>query len=70
MGSEQLPCIRVTAFARTSLFLERYWRELRIFLKSLKPVSKTYGPKNYIPFLISNAFIDVADIPLSWETVP
>ena len=25
--SEQLPCARVRAFSRTSLFLERFWRE-------------------------------------------
>ena len=25
--SEQLTCPRVTAFSRTSLFLERFWRE-------------------------------------------
>ena len=25
--SEQLPCARVTAFSRTSLFLEQFWRE-------------------------------------------
>ena len=36
---------RVTAFSRTSLFLERFWREFRIS-KSHKPVSKTYRPKN------------------------
>ena len=30
--SEQLPCTRVTAFSRTSLFLERFWRpSLNIF---------------------------------------
>ena len=26
--SEQLPCAHVTAFSWTSLFLERFWREL------------------------------------------
>ena len=25
--SEQLPCVRATAFSRTSLFLERFLRE-------------------------------------------
>ena len=25
--SKQLPCARVTAFSRTSLFLEQFWRE-------------------------------------------
>ena len=44
--SEQLPCTRVTALSRTSLFLERFWRECRISFKSHKPVSKTYRPKN------------------------
>ena len=28
--SEQLPCTRVTAFPRISLFLERFWHEFRI----------------------------------------
>ena len=46
--SEQLPCTRVTAFSRTSLFLERFWCELRISFKSHKAVSKTYRPKNDI----------------------
>ena len=31
--SEQRPCTRVTTFSRTSLFLERFWREFRISLK-------------------------------------
>ena len=43
--SEQLPCTRVTAFSRTSLFLEKYWREFRRSFKSHKPVSKPYRPK-------------------------
>ena len=72
---------RVTAFSRTSLFLERFWREFRIS-KSHKPVSKTYRPKNdnfsllmTLPFsflmsFTSNAFIDVAEIPFSREKVP
>ena len=46
--SEQLPCTRVTAFSRTSLFLERFWREFWISVKFHKPVSKTYRPKNDI----------------------
>ena len=46
--SEQLPCTRVTVLSRTSLFLERFWREFRISFKSHKPVSKTYRPKNNI----------------------
>ena len=32
-----------TAFSRTSLFSERFWREFRISFKSHKPVSKTYS---------------------------
>ena len=44
--SGQLTCTRVTAFSRTSLFLEHSWREFRIFFKSHKPVSKPYRPKN------------------------
>ena len=46
--SEQLPCARVTAFSRTSLFLERFWRESWTSFKFLKPVSKTYRPKKDI----------------------
>ena len=46
--SEQLTCPRVTAFSRTSLFLERFWREFWISFKFHKPVSETYRPKNYI----------------------
>ena len=72
---------RVTVFSRTSLFLERFWREFRTS-KSHKPVSKTYRPKNdnfsllmTLPFsflmsFTSNAFIDVAEIPFSREKVP
>ena len=41
--SEQLSCARVSAFSRTSLFLERFWREFWISFKFHKPVSKTYG---------------------------
>ena len=44
--SEQLPCALVTAFSRTSLFLERFWREVLISLKFHKPLSKTCKPKN------------------------
>ena len=47
-GSEQLPRARITAFSRTSLFLQRFWRELWISFKFHKPVSKTYRPKNDI----------------------
>ena len=31
--SEQLLCTRVTAFSRTILFLERFWRKFRISFK-------------------------------------
>ena len=44
--SEQLSCTRVTAFSRTSLFLELFWRELRLSFKSDKEVNQTYRPKN------------------------
>ena len=46
--SEQLPYACVTAFSRTSLFLERFWRESWTSFKFLKPVSKTYRPKKDI----------------------
>ena len=49
---EQLPCTHVTAFSQTSLFLERFWRELRISFKSHKAVSKTYRPRNDIFFIV------------------
>ena len=42
----QLPRTLVTAFSRTSLFLERFWRDFRISFKPHKPVSKTYIPEN------------------------
>ena len=45
-GSEQRPCARVTAFSRTSLFLERLWREFSISFKFHERISKTYRPKN------------------------
>ena len=32
----------------TSLFLERFWRKLRIFFRSHKPVVKSKTPKNGI----------------------
>ena len=41
---EQRPCARVTAFSRTSLFLERLWREFSISFKFHKRVRKTYKP--------------------------
>jgi len=44
--SEQIPYTHDTAFLRTSLFLERFWREFRISFKSHKPVGKIYRPKN------------------------
>ena len=43
--SEQLPYALVTAFSRTSLFLERFWGKFWISFKFHKPVSKTYKPK-------------------------
>ena len=46
--SEQLPRARFTAFSRTSLFLERFWREFWISFKFNKPGRKTYRPKNDI----------------------
>ena len=39
---------RVIALSRTSLFLERFWCEFWKSFKFLKPVSKTYRPKNDI----------------------
>ena len=36
------------SFSRTSLFLERFWREFCIPFKFRKPVRKTYIPKNDI----------------------
>ena len=80
--SEQLPRPLVTAFSRTILFLERFWRKFRISFKSHKPVSKTYRPENDNLFLfndatfsfmisyISIAFIDAAEIPFSREKLP
>ena len=80
--SEQLPRPLVTAFSRTILFLERFWRKFRISFKSHKAVSKTYRPENDNLFLfndvtfsfmisyISIAFIDAAEIPFSREKLP
>ena len=48
MRSEQFSCARVKAFLPTSLFLERFWRKLRIFFRSHKPVVKSKIPKNGI----------------------
>ena len=39
---------RVTAFSPTSLFLERFWRKLRISFRSHKQVVKTKTPNNGI----------------------
>ena len=39
---------RVTAFSPTSLFLERFWRTLRISFRSHKQVVKTKTPNNGI----------------------
>ena len=46
--SEQFSCARVTAFSLTSLFLEPFWRDLRISFRSHKPDIKTKTPKNGI----------------------
>ena len=46
--SEQFPWARATAFSLTSIFLERLWRKLRIFVRFHKPVIKTKTPKNGI----------------------
>ena len=55
--SEQLPCARVTAISWTSLFLERFWREIWISFNFHIPVSKTYRLKNDIfCFLITFSF--------------
>ena len=43
--SEQPPYVCVTAFSRTSLFLEQFWREFWKSFPFHKPVSKTYRPK-------------------------
>ena len=79
---KQLPRPLVTAFSRTILFLERFWRKFRISFKSHKPVSKTYRPENDNLFLfndvtfsfmisyISIAFTDAAEIPFSREKLP
>ena len=48
MRSEQFSCARVKAFLPTSLFLERFWRKLRIFFRSHKPVVKSKTAKNGI----------------------
>ena len=49
---------RVKAFSRTSLFLERFWREywIPVSFKFHKQVSKTYRPKNNIFFAFSFPF--------------
>ena len=46
--SEQLSCACVTAFSRTSLFLERFWRKFWMYFKLHKPVCKSYRPKKCI----------------------
>ena len=60
--SEQLPCAHVTAFSRTSLFLERFWREFWISFKFHKPVSKTYRHKNNYIFCLLITFSFQFDI--------
>ena len=75
--SEELPCPRVTAFSLTSLFLERFWGELRISFRSYKPVIKTKTPKNgifdffnevsfsFVTSYIYNALMNGAELPFS-----
>ena len=60
--SEKLPCVRVTAFSRTSLLLERFWREFWISFKFHKPVSKTYRHKNNYIFCLLITFSFQFDI--------
>ena len=50
--SEQFPCTRVAAFSLTSLFLERFWHELRISFRFLKQIMKTKTPENVIVDLL------------------
>ena len=75
--SEQFPWARVMAFSLTSLFLERFWGELRIFFRSHKPVIKTKTPKNgivdffnevsftFVTSYIYNALMNGAELPFS-----
>lgn len=46
--SEQLLGNRVTTCSLSNLFLEQFWLEFTISLKSRKPVSKTNRPENGI----------------------
>ena len=50
--SEQLPCARVTAFSRTSLFLERFWLEFWIsfIFQTSQQNLQTYRPCLLITF--------------------
>ena len=60
--NEQLPCTHVTAFSRTSLFLERFWHEILIYFKfHREPIIKTYRPKNDI-FCLLIKFSFLSDI--------
>ena len=75
--SEQFPWARVMAFSLTSLFLERFWGELRISFRSHKPVIKTKTPKNgifdffnevsfsFVTSYIYNALMNGAELPFS-----
>ena len=60
--SEQLSGACVTVLSRTSLFLERFWREFSDIFKFQKPVSKTYRPKNVIFFCLLITFSFLFDI--------
>ena len=61
-GSQQLPCVRVTVFSRTSLFLVWFWCEFWKSFKFHKPVSKTYRAKNDIFLPFNNLLVFLFDI--------
>ena len=44
--SEQVPRVRVGVFSRTTLFLERFWREFGISFYFSARVNKTYRPNS------------------------
>ena len=73
--SQQLPCVRVTVFPRTSIFLEWFWHEFWISFKFHKPVSKTYRLKNDIFCLLLKFSFPFWYLVLrmrseTWEKVP
>lgn len=51
MRSVQLQWTRLTVFLPTTLYLERFWREFKLPLKSHKPVSRAYRTENGISYL-------------------